>query len=340
MSDEVKIVGALLAALGVTFLVTPLAGRLAVRISFFDHPVGFKGHTHPTPYLGGAAVMAGLLAGTLIFGAADDYKRLIVAALAIFAVGTLDDRIGLGVTLRLVVQVATGVAVWAVDLGWTMLGNPTADLLLTIAWVVGITNAFNLMDNQDGATGAVGAVSSAGIGALALLQGAVPLAVIAFSLAGACLGFLPYNLSAPARIFLGDGGSMPIGLVIACMVMAIPDGALGWTLLFAVAPLAGLPILDTTLVVVSRLRRRAPVLSGDRTHLTHRLLGLLGSERKVALVLALAQASLCGLSIALFQLEQAAVVAATAAYLAAGAGVIALLETAAPLSLRPEERAS
>lgn len=339
MADAVRIVGALVAAMGVSFLLTPVAIRLAVRTEFFDHPIGYKGHDRPTPYLGGLAVMAGLLAGSLIFDAADEYLRLIVAALAICAVGTLDDRIGLGVTLRLIVQVATAVAVWAVDLGWTMLDNPTWDLILTIVWVVGITNAFNLMDNQDGATGTVGGVSSAGIGALALIQGAIPLAVIAFALAGACLGFLPYNLAKPARVFLGDGGSMPIGLLVACMIMAIPDGTLDWTLLFAAAPLAGLSILDTTLVVVSRLRRGAPVFSGDRTHLTHRLLALFGSEQRVALVLGLAQATLCGLSIALFQLDQSAVVAATAAYIVAGAGVIALLESPA-LAPRTQERAS
>jgi UDP-GlcNAc:undecaprenyl-phosphate GlcNAc-1-phosphate transferase len=220
-----------------------------------------------------------------------------------------------------------------------MLDNNTADLVLTIVWVVGITNAFNLMDNQDGATGTVGAVSAAGIGTLAVIQGVIPLAVIAFSLSGACLGFLPYNLSKPAKVFLGDGGSMPIGLLVACTVMAIPDGQLDWTLLFAAAPLAGLPILDTTLVVLSRLRRRAPVFSGDRTHVTHRLLGLFGSERRVAVVLGLAQATLCGLSIALFQLDQSAVVAAAGAYIVAGMGVIALLESPA-LAQRTRESAS
>ncbi len=337
--EEIRIVGALLTALAVTMLATPLARRIAVRTAFFDHPVGYKEHSRPTPYLGGAAVMAGVMAGTLIGGAADDYKRLLVAALVLFAIGTLDDRVGLGVTLRLIAQVATAVALWAVDLGWTMLPGHTANLVLTIVWVVGITNAFNLMDNQDGATGSIGAVCGAGIGALALIQGAVPLGVIAFSFSGACLGFLPFNLAKPAKIFLGDGGSMPIGLLVACTIMAIPDGRLDWTLLFATAPLAGLPILDTTLVVVSRLRRGVPVLSGDRTHLTHRLLAMLGSERKVALVLAAVQAALCGLSIALFQLDQGTVVAATAAYLVVGAAAIAALETAV-LSPTPEERAS
>src|SRR5206468_5627790 len=281
-------------------------------------------HSQPTPYLGGLAVMAGILAGSLIFDAAADYKRMLAAGLIVCAIGTLDDRIQLGVALRLFAQFATAVALWAVDLGWTMLHNPTADLVLTIIWVVGITNAFNLMDNLDGATGTVGGVSSLGIGTLALTQNAVPLALIAFSVAGACLGFLPSNLSKPAKIFLGDGGSMPIGLLVACTIMAIPDGRLDWTLLFAVAPLAALPILDTTLVVASRLRRGDPVLSGHRDHLTHRLFAMLGSERKVAGVLAVTQAALCGLSIALFQLDQATVLAVTGLYLAAGAAIIAL----------------
>ena len=333
--EEIQVVGALLTAFTVTALTTPLARRIAVKTAFFDHPTGYKEHSRPTPYLGGAAVILGVLAATCLFGAADDYKRLLAAAFVLFAIGTLDDRIGLGVPLRLIAQVLTAVALWAVDLGWTMLPGNTANLVLTIVWVVGITNAFNLMDNQDGATGTVGAVCAAGIGALALIQGAVPLAVIAFSVSGACLGFLPYNLSKPARIFLGDGGSMPIGLLVACTIMAIPDGRLDWTLLFAAAPLAGLPILDTTLVVISRHRRGAPILSGDRAHLTHRLLATLGSERKVALVLAAAQAALCGLSIALFQLSQATVVAAAAAYLAVGAAVIMVLETVA-LSPAPE----
>lgn len=337
--DEIRIAGALLTAFLVTLLATPVARRVAVRIAFFDHPVGYKEHSHPTPYLGGAAVMAGILAGTLLFEAAADYKRMLAAALILFAIGTLDDRIQLGVTLRLTAQVATAIALWTVDLGWTMLDSSAADLALTIVWVVGITNAFNLMDNQDGAAPTVGAVSSAGIGTLAVIQGALPLAVIAFSVSGACLGFLRYNLARPARIFLGDGGSMPVGLLVACMIMAVPDGALDWSLLFATAPLVGLPILDTTLVVVSRLRRGAPVLSGGRDHLTHRILAAAGSERRVAVILAAAQAALCGISIALFQLDQGAVLAATAAYLVAGAALIALLETAALLR-SPEERPS
>jgi len=347
LSDEIQVIGAFVAAFVVAFLATPVVRRIAIRTAFFDHPAGYKEHSRPTPYLGGVAVLAGVLAGSLLFDGFDDYKRLMTAAVVLCAIGTLDDRIQLGVTLRLVAQVLGAVALWAVDLGWTMLHNPTADLVLTIIWVVGITNAFNLMDNQDGAGGTVGAVCGAGIGTLALMQGAVPLAIIAFALAGACLGFLPFNLSKPAKIFLGDGGSMPIGLLVACGIMAIPDGRLDWTLLFATAPLAGLPILDTTLVVTSRLRRGVQVFSGGRDHLTHRLLEAVGSTRKVALILAGAQAALCGLSIALFQTDQATVIAVAGAYIVAGAALIMALETAgnaprstAVIAPRSEESAS
>jgi UDP-GlcNAc:undecaprenyl-phosphate GlcNAc-1-phosphate transferase len=327
--DEIRIGGALLTAFAVTLLATPVARRVALRTGFLDHPVGYKEHSHSTPYLGGAAVIAGILVAIVVSGIADDYTRLVAAALVLFAVGTLDDRIGLGVTLRLIAQVATAVALWAVNLGWTMLPGEAADLVLTILWVVGITNAFNLLDNLDGATGTVAGVCGAGAGALALVQGDQNLAVIGFAITGACAAFLRYNLARPARIFLGDGGSMPLGLLVACTIMAIPDGALDWTLLFATMPLAGLPILDTTLVVVSRIRRGEPVLSGGRDHLTHRLLRVAGSERRVALILAISQAALSGLSVALFQLDHEAVAAAAAVYLVLGAAVIALLETVA-----------
>jgi UDP-GlcNAc:undecaprenyl-phosphate/decaprenyl-phosphate GlcNAc-1-phosphate transferase len=336
--DEIRVAGAFVVSLLITLAATPWAWRLALRMGLLDHPVGYKAHRSSTPYLGGAAVLVGVLATLLLFGVADDFKLLIASTLILFAVGTLDDRVGLGVTPRLLPQVLTAVALWAVDLGWTV-GGDVPNLLLTIVWVVGITNAFNLMDNLDGAAATVAGVSTAGAGALALIQGDAGLAVVAFAVSGACAGFLPYNLARPAKIFLGDGGSMPLGLFVACTIMAVPDGTLDWTLLFASAPLAGLVILDTALVVISRYRRGVTILSGARDHLTHRLLSGLGSERRVALVLAVSQAALCGLALGLHELDPEGVIAAAAVYLALGAAVIALLETAAFAPSRAERSA-
>ena len=337
--DEIRVAGAFVVSLLITLAATPWAWRLALRMGLLDHPVGYKAHRSSTPYLGGAAVLAGILATLLLFGVADDFRVLVASALILFAIGTLDDRIGLGVFPRLLPQVLIAVALWEVNLGWTIVDADVPNLLLTIVWVVGITNAFNLMDNLDGAAGTVASVSTAGAGALALTQGDAGLAVVAFAVSGACAGFLPYNLARPAKIFLGDGGSMPLGVFVACTIMAVPDGTLDWTLLFASAPLAGLAILDTALVVISRYRRGATILSGARDHLTHRLLSGLGSERRVALTLAVSQAALCGLALGLHELDPEGVIAAAAVYLALGAAAIALLETAAFAPPRAERSA-
>ena len=339
LPEEASVAGAFALAVAVTMLATPLARRLAISVSFYDHPLGYKGHLRSTPYLGGAAVMAGFVVASTAFGVTTDYTRVVAFALLLLAVGTLDDRVGLGVALRLAAQLAAATGLWAVNLGWTILPGDTANFILTIFWVVGITNAFNLMDNLDGAAGTVGAVCLAGGGALALTLGDSGLAVLAFAGCGACTGFLPYNLARPSRIFLGDGGSTAVGLIVACTIMAIPDGALDWTLLLASVPLVGLPILDTTLVVISRYRRGAPILSGARDHLTHRLLGVLRSERRVSLALALSQAALCALTLALYQLDPAAVVAASVAYLTVGSAVIAMLLRAPWASAQEESPA-
>jgi UDP-GlcNAc:undecaprenyl-phosphate GlcNAc-1-phosphate transferase len=159
--------------------------------------------------------------------------------------------------------------------------------------------AFNLMDNLDGATGTVSGVSAAGIGALALSFNAYAVAAAAFALAGACAGYLRFNLARPrARIFLGDGGSMPLGLLLAGLsIAALKPAHIHGSALFAGAMLVGLPIVDVALVSISRWRRGVTLTTGGRDHLTHRILPRAGSPRRVAAVLALLQAALAGLGI-------------------------------------------
>jgi UDP-GlcNAc:undecaprenyl-phosphate/decaprenyl-phosphate GlcNAc-1-phosphate transferase len=191
-------------------------------------------------------------------------------------------------------EVVAAVALASAGLGWTVFGPEVLNLVLTVVWVVGLSNAFNLMDNIDGATGSVASVSALGIGVVALTQGEPALAAVAFALAGACAGFLTHNLARPARIFLGDGGSLPIGFLVAATAIVVCDGhGLGVSAVAYAALLAGLPIFDTALVVVSRRRARVPLVTAGRDHLTHRMLARLGSERRVAAVLAVLQAWLC-----------------------------------------------
>ena len=128
---------------------------------------------------------------------------------------------------------------------------------------------------------------------------------MAFALCGACLGFLRFNLASPARIFLGDGGSMPIGFAVAATIMSLPDtGHLSWVLIPVAVVLVGLPALDTSLVIVSRVRREAGVFTGGRDHLTHRLQSKLGSAQRVAIALAVGQALLTGAGAALIEADR------------------------------------
>jgi UDP-GlcNAc:undecaprenyl-phosphate GlcNAc-1-phosphate transferase len=337
--DALRIVGALVVSLSVTAaLVGPVRG-LAMRSDFYDRPLGYKQHSQPTPYLGGLAVMAGFLAAAIPFGGAlSDFAAVTLCAVGLCVVGTVDDRRRLGIGIRIVAQILAGLVLWVEGSGWGI-GNDAFDLAVTLLWVVGVTNAFNLLDNLDGAAGTVGAVSAAGVGVLAMSEGDAVLGAFAFSLAGACAGFLPHNLARPSRIFLGDGGSTPIGFLLAAIVVLCPGNEIGWPGVLASAPLVGVAIFDTTLVVVSRARRRVTVLAGGRDHVTHRLLRRLGSERAVCLTLALSQAALIAAGFGLFNVGVEAVFVASVIYLLLGALILAFFEGVTVWAAR-EERAT
>ena len=326
MSETLRTIGALVVSLSVSAALVGPVCRLAMRTDFYDRPFGYKRHAQPTPSLGGIAVMAGFLAAAIPFGGAlSNYAAVTCSAIGLAVIGTIDDRRGLGIGIRVVAQVVAALVLWLAESGWAI-GNDALDLAVTLIWIIGVTNAFNLLDNLDGAAGTVGAVSAAGAGILAASKGDSVLAAFGFSLAGACAGFLPHNLARPSRIFLGDGGSTPIGFLLAAIVLMCPGNDIGWPGVLASAPLVGVAIFDTTLVVVSRLRRRARVLSGGRDHVTHRLLTKLGSERGVCLALAAAQAFLIAIGFALFNVSVEIVFVASLIYLIVGALALALLE--------------
>ncbi len=316
-------------AFAAALLLTPAAIALARRTGFYDHPVGYKGHLDPTPYLGGTAVVAALLVSAALFGhAAAAFWPIVAGALVLWALGTVDDRYGLGPLTRLAIEIVAGGALYAAGVGWSVFGSDALNLALTVVFVAGVVNAYNLMDNMDGATGTVTLVSGAVLGLLAAADGDAALGAIAVALAGACAGFLPFNLSSPSRIFLGDGGSVPIGFVIAATIMALPDGGrLGWALIPLAVLLVGLPALDTALVIVSRRRRGVGVFTGGRDHLTHRLRTKLGTPRRVALALATGQAFVVGAGAVLYEFRPALAMVCSFTVIAAGVAVVALLES-------------
>ncbi len=301
MPPELTAVAAFAVAVAVTYALTPVAVAIAHATGFIDHPVGYKGHGRPTPYLGGSALMAGVLVAAIAFGGATGpYAVLVACAIGLWVLGTADDRLNLSPYLRLAVEVGVGALLYATGHGWDVFGNAALDLALTCAWIVGIVNAVNLMDNMDGASATVAGVSATGAGVLAAIGGDAVLAAFCMSVAGGCAGFLPRNLARPSRIFMGDGGSMPLGVLLAGVTMAAagttPLGAAG---LPAAAMIVGLVILDTTLVTVSRRRGGRPLLTGGRDHLTHRLLSRLGTPQAVAALLGVTQLGLCASAILL-----------------------------------------
>ncbi len=238
-----------------TAAAVPIAAAVARRLGILDHPGGRKAHGRPTPLLGGAALCVGLVAASVVHAAPAGF---VGAAVAAWAVGTLDDvrRGGLGAGTKLVLQCAV-VALWTV---WS--GASAFDGVV----VLFAMNGFNLLDNADGVCATV-AVPLLVVGAA--LSGLA----IAWAAAGACIAFLAFNRPS-ARIFLGDGGSHLVGFV--CGVVALASargvtGVLGASGALALTALLIVPIVDTAVVVATRLRRGSPIWVGDRNHLSHRL---------------------------------------------------------------------
>jgi UDP-GlcNAc:undecaprenyl-phosphate GlcNAc-1-phosphate transferase len=327
-TETAAVAGCATAAAG-ALLATPIAIAIAHRTNFYDHPRGYRKHSAPTPLLGGAAVLAGFLIGALVVGAMSGTLLVLLGcAVGMWALGTVDDRAAVAPKWRLLAEAAAAVALVAAGLGWKTSGGDALDYVLTLGWIVAIVNGFNLMDNLDGACGTVGCVSALGIGTLAAIDGQATLAGLAFALAGACAVFLRWNLAAPAKVFLGDGGSMLVGFLVAALAMAIGPGMrVGGGSLLAAAMFAGLPILDTTLVSVSRKRRRVPLVTGGRDHLSHRLLARLGSPRVVAITLALVQGVLCAVAIVGVRLGIVAIAAFAASAIVLGVIAIAVLDS-------------
>jgi UDP-GlcNAc:undecaprenyl-phosphate/decaprenyl-phosphate GlcNAc-1-phosphate transferase len=296
----------LLGSCAVALLVTPLAGALAARCRLVDRPDGRrKIHARPIPLAGGLAVFlsAGVALGAvfsipqplspLLAEQGASLLGLFFAALVIIIVGVADDYglmrgrhklVGQLVAVLIVTQF--GLVVREVRLfNWIFELGPLA-VPFTCLWLLGAINALNLLDGMDGLLGSVGLILCAALAAWAALQGHVAVACVALALAGALLGFLRYNLP-PARIFLGDAGSMLIGLVIG--TLAIKASLKGPATAAMAAPVALLtiPFLDTAAAIVRRKLTGRSIYTTDRGHLHHCLLGHGFSNRYVLMLVGL-----------------------------------------------------
>lgn len=299
---------------------TPAAMWMALRLGMVDKPDARRVHTRPTPRGGGIAVFLAfhaacaaifLLPWTPFSGGltiAWWHKFLPLSSLLVL-VGFIDDFRGMRPWIKLGGQVAVAVGAWWMDLRvGSFLGSHLplwADLILTVFWFVAIINAFNLIDGMDGVAAGLGSIASAGLMGSFFLRNLPTDCLVALGLMGACLGFLHYNFH-PARVFLGDTGSMFIGFALASISVSTSTKGTAFTALAVPALVVGVPLFDTFLAVWRRSARKilgralagkggsaaGRVFGADLDHLHHRLLARGQSQRRVAFLLYVAAAGL------------------------------------------------
>lgn len=275
-------------ALAVTAVSTPAIRWLALRTSFVDAPGARKVHQSPVPLMGGVAIFAGAIFAVLLVFRGSIPRQIagaVIAGSLVALIGLIDDRRGVPPWLRLLVQF--GAFAVLVHFGVrTRLPIPQAlNYLLTFFWLVGITNAVNLMDNMDGLSAGVVGVAAAFMTLLGAINNQYLVSALAAAILGACLGFLRYNFK-PAQIFMGDAGAYFLGFWLAVLGIQLrfPQNVDFVTWMVPVMIL-GLPIFDTTLVVFSRLRRGVHPFTGGKDHISHRLVQMGFSQREAVLSL-------------------------------------------------------
>ena len=264
-------------ALAACMILTPVALRIALRVGMLDQPGDHKSHDSPVPYLGGLAIVVAFSASVAVAAVIDappngmgELVTVLGLALILAITGLVDDLKSLSPVLRFVPQVACALVVWWAGEGVAITQVEAVDLGITILWLVGITNAFNLLDNMDGLSAGLAGITSLTFFAIAAANGQYLVAGLSIGLAGCSFGFLRHNFH-PASIYMGDGGSMFLGFLVGYLGLKLRfDSPMSRS--FIVPILACTPaVFDTTVVVCSRLWYRRNPLTGGRDHVSHRL---------------------------------------------------------------------
>jgi UDP-GlcNAc:undecaprenyl-phosphate GlcNAc-1-phosphate transferase len=316
--EALKFAIPLLVAVGVAGLTTPLVSRFARARHVVDRPNERKVSRRPDmPLLGGLAVAFGFAAGLVVAlrfvegVSAVHLGGLFLGTLTILALGICDDWLGLPAWPKVAVEI--GAAAIAIACGFEI-GHVTDPIsrqtfmlptwlswMASVLWIVGITNAVNLIDGLDGLATGVGAIIGLTLAALCWQAGQLFGVFMGIALVGALLGFLPFNFS-PARIFLGDTGSLFIGYLLSLVAL---EGYRQVTVLTFVVPLLALavPILDTVLSVVRRIRLGTPIFTADQLHMHHRLLASEGSARNAVLQFYFLTACFCLIAVSFTRIQ-------------------------------------
>lgn len=319
-------------------LLTPLAARLAVRLGIIDHPKEGRIHQRSTPYLGGLAVAAGLvLTAWLSAGAEGELLTILLASLALAGLGFVDDHRTVRPAMKFIVEAGAALALWTVGVRAGLFGVEVLDALLTVFWVVAITNAVNMLDNMDGLAAGVATVSAGTFALIAASLGDFLVASFALAIAGALVGFLFHNFP-PARIFLGDGGTLMLGFLLAALGLQLDLVGQGGLVRSAIPVLVlGVFIFDMALVTLARQVGQRPLFRGGTDHSSHRLVNWGAPPSWVAGAAYCIQMGLSALAISLTgAASDLALTLVLAVGIAAVAALLALLRLPEPSRVQVE----
>ena len=287
-------------ALAIVLAATPLIRKYAVKWKIGDKPNGRKIHAGAIPHLGGIGMVLGFTVAIAVaaYAVSDASQRVLALQLAapvalIVALGIADDIMNLRAAHKLAVQIVSSVAL--AMLGVQLLvglpgfdGNAMFVIVLTSFYLVGMSSAVNLIDGHDGVAAGVCAISAAGFAAVAAITGTNELLLLSLAVVGVCVGFLAHNFP-PARIFMGDTGSMFLGLVLGLIACGFTMLKPGISTFVAVNIVLALPIIDAWLAIARRLTLRRPVFQADHMHMHHVLRSFGFSARQTVVILYLMQ---------------------------------------------------
>ena len=302
------VVLALLVALAVSFLMTPVVKTFAYKVGAIDVPKDARRmHKVPIPRLGGLAIFIGFMVSILLFAEiTPELRSILLGAVIIVVLGVVDDIMALPAMLKFVVQIVAalipathGVTILAFsnpnifsdNLYW-VLGS--LSIPFTVLWIVAITNSVNLIDGLDGLANGVSAISATTMLVIALVSDQSAVAVVLAALVGACVGFMPYNMN-PAKMFMGDTGATFLGYILA--TMSIQGLFKYYAVISFVVPflILGLPIFDTTFAFIRRIAHGQSPMHPDRSHIHHRLIDM-GLNQKQAVATLYVISAILGLS--------------------------------------------
>ncbi|CAB4538961.1 MAG: hypothetical protein F2528_02490 [Actinobacteria bacterium] len=278
-------------------LLTPLMRKVAISKKIYDLPnSAHKTHKEPVPYLGGVAIIVGVTAISYAAAIYKDFSKadyflltsVLAPAIILGLIGLWDDLQSLRPGPRLAIQTVAGVFTAYLLISQDTVGNPTGstliDALITTLWIVGICNSINFFDNVDGGAAGTVAITAMALFYLTLQNDQIFIAALSAVTAGATIGFLLWNKS-PARIYMGDAGALFLGVLIATLTVRLkPETGSTLTSLAIPVLLLAVPILDTTVAVISRISRGVSPLQGGHDHLSHRLIHR-GIPRKRAVLI-------------------------------------------------------